>query len=735
MGSSILSVGQSALAAAQAGLATTGHNIANANTPGYSRQVVVQATAGSQSTGAGYIGKGATVVDVRRVFSDLLASQVRSAQSTQNQIQTYYTQVSQINNQLADTTAGLSPVLQDFFKGLQDLAANPNAVASRQAALSTAQALAARFNSLDSQLKEVAQGVNSQIASSVSEINTYAEQISKLNDAIEKASGNSGGKISNDLLDQRDYAITELSKLTQTTVVAQGNSVNVFVGSGQPLVVGSKTLQLVTMRSETDASRLEVGYQANGTQVRLPDATLTGGKLGGLMEFRANSMDAAQNALGRVAVGLAASFNAQHRLGQDQAGTLGGDFFVQPSARVDANKNNAGPPPAEVRGAITDASLLTTSDYSLTFAGGNYTVKRLSDGVTTYTGAGFPGGANQAIPGVTLSMPTAATAGDAFVIRPTVDGAAKFAVAIQDVSKIAAATPFRTAAPTTNTGSGKISAGELKSTALMPATAGITLTYTNGVPGQVTGLPTNKPITVTTPGVPPAAPTVVTYPAGTASVDYAAGDTITVDGVSFGSIPMPVAPATTTTTTISATATLTYDSATKTLSGFSPNLDISVRHADGTTTNHPAGSLTDIPYVDGDTFTTGGVSFTITGTPNDNDTFTISPNGNGVGDSRNAVLLGGLQTKNTLADGKATYQGAYAQLVSLIGNKTRELEVTNKAETAFLEQAETSLEAESGVNLDEEATNLIRFQQAYQAAAKVMQTASTLFDTLLTLGG
>jgi flagellar hook-associated protein 1 FlgK len=298
------------------------------------------------------------------------------------------------------------------------------------------------------------------------------------------------------------------------------------------------------------------------------------------------------------------------------------------------------------------------------------------------------------------------------------------------VSKIAAAAPFRTAAPTTNTGSGKISAGELKSTAFMPATTSRTLTYDSGT-GMLSGLPTDKPITVTT-----AAPvTTTTYPAGTASIPYTAGASISVDGVNIGNInTVPVAPATTTTTTVGVTTTLQYDAATKTFSGFSPNLDVTVKHADGTTTNHPAGSPAAIPYVDGDTFTTGGVSFTITGTPNDDDTFTIAPNGNGVGDSRNAVLLGALQTKNTLADGKTTYQGAYAQLVSLVGNKTRELEVTNKAEAAFLEQAETTLEAESGVNLDEEATNLIRFQQAYQAAAKVMQTASTLFDTLLTLG-
>src|SRR6478672_12034786 len=301
MASGILGVGQSGLAAAQAGLVTTGHNIANASTPGYSRQVVVQSSAGSQDTGFGYVGKGTQVAEVKRVYSDYLSSQVTISQSSKYQLDTYYSQISRINNQFSDPTSGISPVLQDFFKGMQDLAANPASAASRQAALSSAETLTARFQSLDNQLDQIEAGVRGQIESSVQSINVYAKQIAKLNDVIEKASGSADGRPSNDLLDQRDLAIAELSKEVKTTVVKQGNSYNVFIGNGQPVVVGAKTYDLVATASKADPTRTTVGYIANGQAIELSESGLSGGKLGGLLEFRSKTLDLAQNSLGRIA--------------------------------------------------------------------------------------------------------------------------------------------------------------------------------------------------------------------------------------------------------------------------------------------------------------------------------------------------------------------------------------------------------------------------------------------------
>lgn len=733
MGSSILNVGKSALAAAQAGLVTTGHNIANASTPGYSRQVVVQASAGSQNFGSGYLGNGTEVVDIKRVYNELLAAQVRTAETNKNRTETYYRQISQINNLLADSTAGLSPALQDFFDGVQRMASNSSstAAAGRQIALSSAETLAARYQSLDGQLKEMAQSANSQIHASISSINVYAEQIAKLNDAIEKTQGNADGKASNDLLDQRDLAVTELSKEIKATVVKQGNSYNIFIGNGQPLVVGGKTFNLVPAQSHTDPSRAEVGYFSNGKIQLIDESVLTGGKLGGLFEFRANSLDAAQNALGRVAIGMAMTFNAQHRLGQDQNGDPGGDFFVAGKPRVEASALNNQSVAAKIDAVINDPSKLTTSDYHLErVADGDFVVKRLSDGKELYRGGAFPA-ADNVIEGVTLKLPSPLPAiGDKFMIRPTADGAAQFRVAIKDTAKIAAGAPLRTETPVDNHGTGKIGPATVSSALLIPG--GLSLNYAPPVApataGTLSGFPSQFPITVSD------GSTSTTYPAGTTSILYSAGDTITVNGVGISGLPVGGSPDTF--NIGSPSTTLTYNAGTPaTLTGFPANVDVTIMHGDGSTETVQAGSPTTVNFKAGDTLSFGGVSFTVSGDPIDGDVFKISANLGGVGDGRNAVALGALQTANTLIGGSTSYQGAYAQLVSLVGNKTRELEVTSKAEATYLKQAVNAQQSESGVNLDEEAANLLRYQQAYQAAGKVMQTASQLFEILLSLGG
>ena len=632
MASNILSIGQSALAAAQAGLSTTGHNIANAATPGYSRQVVVQNASTPQNFGYGFLGQGTEIATVKRIYSDFLGSQVRSTQTTKSGLDSYYAQIKQIDNMLADASSGLSPVLQDFFKGVQDLAANPASVPSRQAALSSAETLAARFQGLSGRLNEMHEGVNSQISSSVGVINAYAKQIAQLNDAIEKTQGAANGNPPNDLLDQRDQLLMDLGKEIKTSVVKQdGGSYNVFIGSGQPLVVGVQTFALQTAVSPTDPRRTEVAYATNSNTIVLGEQSLSGGKLGGILEFRSQSLDAAQNALGRVAVGLASSFNAQHQLGQDLNGNLGGDFFTVASPRVSASNANTGT--GTLTASISNTSALTASDYRLKFDGANYQLTRVTDGAVT-TFSSFP----QTIDGVSLNLAGTPAAGDGFLIRPTVDGAKAFNVAISDTSLIAAAAPIRTAATASNTGSGTISAGVVNT----PPPADVNL---------------QQPVTITF------------------------------------------------------TSATTFD-------------------VTGTGTGNPTG----VAYTPGQNITYNGWTVQITGTPANTDSFTVDPNTGGVGDNRNALLLGALQAANTLAGGTTTYQGAFAQLVSSVGNKTRELEVTSNAEGKLLADSMQAQQAESGVNLDEEATNLLRYQQAYQAAGKVMQIASQMFDVLLSLG-
>lgn len=547
MATSILSIGQTALAAAQVGISTTGHNIANAATPGYNRQVVIQGAAKPQSFGVGFLGQGAEVTSIKRIYNEYLVGQERAAQSTKSGLDSYYAQIRQIDNMLADTAAGLSPAIQDFFSGIQEMASNPGSIPARQAALSTAESLASRFQSLSGRLKEIDQGVNSQITSSVNTINAYAEQIATLNDTIGRMQRGTG-QPANDLLDQRDQLILDLNKEINATVVKQDNGdYNVFIGNGQPLVVGAITSRLATMASPSDPQKIEVAYVTNSGPVIVGASSLVGGKLGGVMAFRSQTLEPAQASLDSLAVGLATSFNAQHQLGQDIDGNLGGNFF-------------------------------------------------------------------------------------------SATGASDFSVAITDPRSIAAAAPIRTAAGNANTGTGSITAGSVN----------------------------------------PSLPLDI-------------------------NLQQPV--------TIRFTSATTFDVV-------------------GTGTGNPTG----LTYTPGSTITYNGWSMAVSGAPATGDEFTVGPNTGGVGDNRNALLLGGLQTSNSMNGGTTTYQGAYSQIVSQIGNKTRELEVTSSAAGRMLTETTVSIQNESGVNLDEEAANLLRYQQAYQAAGKVMQIASEMFDMLISLG-
>ena len=654
MTSNLLAIGKSGLLAAQVGLSTTGHNITNVNSPGFNRQTVQQQTANANYAGYGYVGTGTEVSQIKRQYDSFVSVQVNAAQSSTSSLDSYYTQISQIDNLLADSTAGLSPSLQDFFKGVQDFSSNPSSVSSRQALLSSASSLTSRFQGLDGRLAEIGDGVNSQITSHVNVINTYAKQIAELNTKISQLTVDPS-LAPNDLLDQRDQLVTELNKYVKATAQpGSNNTLTISIGSGQPLVVADRSFELAATPSLTDPNRVEVGYVTGKTVTVLPDNALTGGSLGGLLEFRSGTLDRVQNSLGKVAIALATTFNDQHKLGIDLNGDLGGDFFKIPAPVVGADRNNSTTSTTELSATISDPGKLTGSDYRLRYDGSNYVVTRQSDGARTVIDP-YPQTGPQTIDGVDFAITGTAAEGDNYVIRPTVNGAASLQVAITDRNKLAAGAPIATGAPVANTGNAKLSAGSVDSAYLAPGNQ------------------------------------------------------------------------------LSSTITLSYDKASNALSGFPAGQAVTVKGVNGASTTYPAGTAS-IPYAEGDSFSFGGINVSMTGTPANGDKFTIAPNTGGVGDNRNAVALASLQTKNIMDGGNATFQGSYAETVSFVGNKTREVQVAGLASKALLDQTTSQQQAVSGVNLDEEAANLLRYQQAYQACGKVMQIASTLFDVVIGLG-
>jgi flagellar hook-associated protein 1 FlgK len=649
MGSSIFGIGISGMNAAQAGLVTTGHNISNASTPGFTRQEIVQASTVPQATGAGFLGQGVAVSTVKRIYSDALSNQLTLAQTQGSQLDAYNTQIAQLANMLGDPSVGLTPALQDFFSAVADVAAHPESVPSRQALLSSANALSASFQGLDQQIAEMRAGINADITSSIGSINNYAQQIAALNQSIVVAESATAQQPANDLRDQRDALVAALNQEVRASVVKESNgSYDIFVGNGQPVVVGHQTFSLVAVPSLEDPWRLEIGYQSGASTVLLPANSIDGGRLGGLIAFRSASLDGAQNALGRVAMGLAQSFNDQHALGQDLNGAFGGKVFTIASPAVLSSSLNAGT--AAVTALLQNVNALTTSDYRLQYngaAGGNenFLLTRIADGVTTAvtfpTATGYPYSFNA--DGVTLTLSAGAALNDSWLIEPTRLGAGNIGVVLNDPAAIAAAAPVRTGTALANTGSGTISAGSVSSVANLPLPATVTLTF-NATTGQ-----------------------------------FAVG----------GAVP-----------------------------------------AAGPFAYTPGGSIS-----------FNGISFTISGTPANGDVFTLDRNINGVTDNRNALALGALQTANTLGQNAGiagsqpmtTFQGAYSQLVSQVGNTARQMAVTATAQKNLIAQTKQAQQSVSGVNLDEEAANLLRYQQAYQASGKMMQIASTLFQSVLDL--
>ena len=658
MSNSMFYTGLSGLNAAQAALVTTGNNTANVNTPGYSRQSAQIASAGGvYSPSIGFFGSGAKVTGVTRSYDQYLTSQLNQAQSLNQSLNTYYTQVSQIDNLLADQKAGLAPQMQTLFAHVQALANTPADPAARQQLISSGQAMANQFRSMDQYLTSLNANVNDQISGSVDQINTYAEQIANLNKQVAMLSNGTGTQAPNDLLDQRDQLLNELGKLVGTKLVVQdGGQYNVFIGNGQTLVLGDKATRLAAVRSASDPGRTTVAVvNAAGNAVQLQESVISGGSLGGLLQFRSEALATAQNSLGRIAIALADTFNAQQKLGIDLNGVLGKDFFSQASPGLISNGRNTGT--LVLTPSFSDTNQLSTSDYRLDVtAGPAYMLTRLSDNQNIPLATGFPGAApanTTTFDGVTLTFASGAAAvGDSFLIQPTRTGARDLTVLLSDPAKVAAASPIVTGNTAGNQGSGAISAG-------------------------------------------------------TVDVNY------------------PVTP-------LAANVTLTYDGATNQFSGFPAGAAVTVTLANGSPDPaSPYAAGTPVTYSAGAKMTFNGITVTVSGTPSNGDNFTIAKNTGGVSDGSNALLLGALQNKKTIGNSAASFNDAYAQLVSTVGNKARQIQIAGTAQTSLTTQIRTAQQSVSGVNQDEETANLLMFQQMYQANAKVIQTASTMFDAVL----
>lgn len=625
--SSMLSTGVSGLMAFQAALDTTSHNISNSATPGFSRQNVDLTAAAPQYSGGGYVGSGVDVTTITRTYNDLIATQVRSSSSSKSQWDAYSGLTDQVNNMFGDSSTGLSSTLQNFFNAFQSVANSPSSSSERQVLLSQAQTLVNQLKSYDSRLNDLNTQVNSQLGSETTTITGLAQSIAALNQQITAATGR-GGQPPNDMLDQRDTLIDQLSTHVNISTIKQSDgSINVFMGTGQALVVGATSAQLSATVDPYDLSRVGLSLQSNGANTDVTNA-ITGGAAGGLLSFRTQVLDPARNSLGQVAVTLSDLVNSQQNAGMDLKGALGANMFSVGGVDVLPNKANTGTAaPAVTRNS--PVSSLTSDNYLLTKTASGWSLQDSTSGaMVTMSGAGTAGSPFVA-DGMSIVLSGTATTGDRFLIKPTGAAVAGMSVALTDPNGVAAAAPILASAATTNTGSASITQGVV----VNAANASLRSTVT---------------------------------------IQFLSPTTYTTDG--------------------------------------------------GTTTS---------TYTSGQPINLNGWQVIIKGTPATGDVFTVKDNTSGTGDNRNALLLGNLLNKGFLSGGATSVNDLVGRWVADVGVKSSQAQANLSIQNSLYSDNISAQQSESGVNLDEEAANLVRYQQAYAAAAQVIATANKLFDSML----
>lgn len=628
MSTGILSIGSSGLSAAYTALRTAGNNIANVNVPGYSRQITVLSPQVGTFVGGNYVGQGVTVTEVRRIYSDFLTQQAHAAQSASGEANTRYTRLSQVSNLFSDQTTGISATIDQFFQQVQDLSQRPADPATRQALLSAANLMTRRFNDVGDRLQDFRVNADTQLRQEIGALNRTAKEVADLNDKIALARG--AGRSPNDLLDRRDVAIREINESARVTVVEQSDgAANLFLGNGQPLVVGNRASELGVSVDPVDPREVRVGIKAGNTLI--PLATDAGGVIGGLLMFRSQDLPRVENELGRLAIGLTQQFNIQHRLGNDRNGVAGGDFFTPIATNAFPSTANAGT--ATIAATIADATQLQASDYRVDYAsgaGGVYTLTRLADGQTwTSATPTF----NQ--DGLTIALAgTPPANGDTFLVQSVRAGARSINVALTQPTQIAAANPVAATIPATNLGS-----LEVQDLSVVGPTRNVNLTQT-----------------------------------------------------------------------------------------------VVLNFTNATTYTYTIGAVTSAPqiYAPGTPININGWSLTLQGTPAASDQLTVAANPGGIGDNRNAIKLAQLANSATVDGGALS--GAVAAVIARIGGETQSAGIYADAQETILNESLNAESSVSGVNLDEEASRLMQYQQQYQAAAKVMATAKTIFDEILAIG-
>lgn len=641
--SSLMSIGMRAMNANLAALQTTGHNISNANVLGYSRQQAELATSTGQFTGAGYFGKGVDVTTVTRSHNAFLTREAAAAKSQGAGDQARLEQLSRLEQLFPPGERGLGYASGRLLNAMVDLASRPQDSSAREVVLARAQELASRFATTGQQLDNLQTGVTQDLRNGVAAVNELTQRIADVNEQISRTVGT--GQTPNDLLDQRDQLIADLSGYLQvTTIPSDDGSLGVFMASGQRLVLGRAAMQLALVPDAYDISRQAVGIVENGVTRALPAALVGSGSLGGLLRFQHEDLAGARNQLGQLAAALAYSLNDQQARGLDLRTPPGSGapvFAIGSPAALPAQTNGrdgAGNFIASVAMSVADATQLQPSEYELRTdpaTPGQYLVTRLTDGLQRSIANGAT------VDGLVITVGAPApSATDRFLLQPLTRTANTMRRVLTDPRGLAAAAPLEAVRGITNAGTATVAGLTVVSASVNPQhTASIAFTNASGAYAWELRDRTSNALVSSGTG---------TWTPGT-----------------------PIA-----------------------LNGFELQLE---------------------------------------GVPATGDSFVVAQTAYPQANNGNAVAMAALRDARLVNGQNIT--DAYASVMAAIGVQVQSAGVAADISQGVAASAESRRASQAGVNLDEEAARLIQFQQSYQAAAKVLQVAQSLFDTLLQTAG
>ncbi|MCU7996546.1 flagellar hook-associated protein FlgK [Shewanella glacialipiscicola] len=634
----LLNIARTGVLASQSQLGVTSNNIANANTAGYHRQVATQSTLESQRLGGSFYGTGTYVNDVKRIYNDYAARELRIGQTTLSAAEASYGKLSELDQLFSQIGKIVPQSLNDLFAGLNSIADLPADIGIRNSALTNAQQLASSLNQMQSHLNGQLNQTNDQIVGMTQRINEIGTELANLNLELMKSPNQDA-----QLLDKQDALVQELSQYAQVNVIPLENGAkSVMLGGSVMLVSGEIAMSMGTQAGNPFPKELQLNSSI-GSQSVTVDPSKLGGQLGAIFDYREQTLIPASHELDQLALGIADNFNKMQAQGIDLNGQVGSNIFkdindpTMSLGRVAGLSGNTGT--ATLGVTIDDTSLLTGGAYELSFtAPASYTLIDTQTGNATpltLSGSTLSGGS-----GFSIDIKAGAMAsGDRFAIRPTAGASNGIEVVMKDPKGIAAASPKITA-DAANSGNTQVKLTQInnRSAANFPVT-GSELT-----------------IKLDTTAVPPT---------------YEAFDSA---GTSLGAAAPYTPPS---------------------ISAFGFTFEVDSKAAAG----------------------------------NDRFTFDLSF---AEGDNSNAVAMAKLSEIKLMNGGESTLADVFEKTKLDIGSKTKAAEVRVGSAEAVYQQAYARVESESGVNLDEEAANLMRFQQAYQASARIMTTAQQIFDTLIT---